>query len=112
MEAVAVQFAGLSFFSRRTRLPLSGLAEQVGTPLPTAVPTARLRSHRKHYDVFIPSHDKQTAFVNILNTGENNAISNILPTILTGFDFFSAVCLLMQIRSLKHFIERILIDLK
>lgn len=53
VEAVAVEFAGLGLFSRRTPLLLSRLAERVSTSLPGTVVTAWLRNRRKDPDLFM-----------------------------------------------------------
>ena len=52
VEAVAVEFAELCLFSRRTLLLLSRLAERGSTPLSSTVPAAWLRSRGKDQDLF------------------------------------------------------------
>lgn len=69
VETVAVQFAGLRLFCRGALLLFSGLAERVSTPLPGVVPTARLGSRGNHsFCHSMCTHDKLTAFVNVLIT--------------------------------------------
>lgn len=50
VEAIAVECAGLHLLGRRTLFLCSRLAEQVRTPLPSTVPSARLRSENETND--------------------------------------------------------------